>query len=281
MGGGEKDYFDLIFRYTMHKFIRFLPYVIIINILCFFVSHRFNFQIYDVYDVWNLILESCLLNEAFIGSTYQNGALWMLSAMFIIFPCFCGFCLIKNTGVQFLLSLYVPIIYYADINIAVAANFPYGLIRVLSGMMIGVFLYYLVKWFDRVTLSPILEKSFFPFAMISMVIAISLAYFQFSVRRIQLACFMVSLFLLFSNHCSNGKFQCNLTDYLGEISMIIYIVHYPVAVIINKLDLTNNVMGVFFMYYGMTIVISIILREVCKQFKKYSKSLICSFILNC
>ena len=239
-----------VFKYTFHKFIKFMPYLVVSNGIILICLRDFSLR-----RIWNMFVEDMLLTTVFFECSFSNGSLWMLSSMFIVFPLFCVFCKQKNDSICSMLAILIPLIYYANIMDAVTATFPMNFFRIISGMLLGVTIFY----FNQKVRIKLDKRILYILGVLISLVPITMALFQFNERRIQLVCFMVSLTLLLDEDGVASRLSTSLCDFSEKLSMVIYITHWSIAVLVKEMIGTKNAVISLFTYYSLTIFLSSIL----------------------
>lgn len=244
--------------YVFKKFSRFLPYIIISNFILYL-----SIGDYSLSNLWNMVVEDFLLTSVFLENINRNFPLWMLTAMFVVFPVFCQLCSIKNRGIVEVISVIVPLCYYSDISTAVTATYPFQLIRVFSGMLIGVLIYELC---NQKIAEKINVRHRFCFGFLISIILLTASGFGFDNRRVILILISISLLFLLDLNGLAAKISNRYTDYLGDLSMIIYIVHAPIGFIVRDVSLNyNSIFICLLLYYVGTIFCAVLLFCLVKR----------------
>lgn len=151
-----------------------------------------------------------------------------------------------------------------------------GLLFVLMGMVAGIMLYYLIQKIKDHKFTPAGKSALTLLYIVSAGLLLWYTIYPatwFNLERwtVALLCIIViGLTLLNKDKITsllNNKYTSKLFDYLGSISLHIYMLHYPVAIFILKLlgpntaATTYSFWAVFIPATLLTIVLSAILKE--------------------
>ncbi|MGN0317605.1 MAG: acyltransferase family protein [Lachnospira sp.] len=233
--------------YTLRKYLYLLPYIIVIELL----KSLFDFITGGCIHVGlftDMVLETLLLSKSAIIVI----PIWYLLALFKIFPIFCCLCQMKSKHFLYVLSLLYIICFYNYSGVVHSNSFPFMLFRAMAGLLLGVLIFYIISLIQQINLSKIETLLLTIIEEISLLLVVVIAYYNKWYTRFSLLCLFVGLTLLLSNKTYTGKISLNVFNYLGKLSMPIFLLNYP--------------LGNFLKYIGVN--------------KKYSQLLlICSCIL--
>ena len=126
--------------YTYKKFKRLFPYIVLILLM----TSIYIIVVGDdsaIVVLFNALMEMTLITSA----AKYDGALWFLSAMFIVFPLFCCMLQIKSKNFLLIISAFYSIVYYNITCVGLYCEFPWHILRAYAGLTLGVVVYYLSK----------------------------------------------------------------------------------------------------------------------------------------
>lgn len=255
-------------RYTIHKFKGYMPYVIIAVFFAAIVENR-NILTTGVNNILNamidipfelLLLSGCLWMKDYVPT------LWFLSAMFLVFPIFSSMCQMKNRNILFLLSAYVPLIYYEMFS-KIETDCDFNLVRALTYLLLGVFVYRLSRYLKCIDVSKIyrilltiIEQSCFLFTLLAL-------YCNCNMEKNILLSFVIGLTILFSGKSYSYRVNGRVISYLGKISLVIYLFHWEIGSIIGYSCSTLDTNTRIFLYYIVTILASVIIYAIVEKIK--------------
>lgn len=260
-----------VFGYTLKKYITFLPYVIIMVIAVYYIKY---FQLLRtdirgfISQVPNALTEIFMLSA--VTEIREAGNLWFLSAMLLVFPIFSLICQIKSKYLIYLISFYLPVFYYGIFRVESITHFPYNLLRAISAMMLGIWVYFLSNYISNIELKrnqkivlTIIEQGLLILAFIS-------CFYNLQIGYLYLLAFVLSASLMFSKHSYTNLIDNNFILFLGKLSFPIYICHGIVQKLMNfKLNLLDSKNKII-VYYFLSIVISIVVYLVVENIKTYA-----------
>ena len=186
--------------------------------------------------------------------------LWYLSALFFVLPLICLLCQIRNTIVKFLIAFYSMSIWYHNLDNAFLGTYPEALYRAFCGMCMGIVAYYIEReiseWANDSEAKKNCLLSLGNLFMASIIIMAGLGKDD---QRIQL--FFIFLGAVFILSCKKGILipGNRLTDFCSQFSIVIYILHWTIGVVVNKFMMESDVKAKVFAYYIVTILFSIIM----------------------
>ena len=166
-------------------------------------------------------------------------------ALIVIFPIVSVIAGLKNKYVSIFICFMYCTVYYGMIGVQSIIHFPNSLLRCVAGLMLGMLIYYLTDLFSdrifrhrRCILNVICAATF--------AIAIIFAMKNLEAYRFILLCFVINLALALSG-AAFGSVKSKVLEFLGKLSMPLYIFHYVVGTMI---ELFGKKLG-----YGMRIAI--------------------------
>lgn len=220
------------FKYTLQKFQSFIPYVIS-AILIFYLVQFFSIDFRDttslIYFFEKLPSELLLLGSQFDG---RLGLVWYISASFIIFPIFCVICQTKNRSALLSISILLCIVYFTNFD-----NTGYigisSIIRAFFGLLLGVITYFFSKQIATLKFKKIWRVFLSIIEFLSFIISVALLYpsdrslitNNKPYYCLILLLFIITLSLLLSMQTIQSKIHSKLFEFLGKISLQLYLYH--------------------------------------------------------
>ena len=259
--------------YTIKKYLPFIPYLIVIQVLAWGEDMVKNCYIFD-YPIINYLpknIEHFCFDLLLISETYTSplvAPLWYLSAMLIVFPFFCWIMQISNRYLIMIICIAFPLIWYGQIGMSTGNT----VMRALAGMCLGAFVYetsiafkdYIQK-INKILLT-FIEILVFTFVLIS-------TFRNWNTYRLDVLCFVVCLTTMLSGFSYAKNIKGNVFIYLGKLSVPVYMSHYCIGIIVNdlgKLLLWNNVIKIS-LFYGATILFSMLVLYIVNNWKWFQK----------
>lgn len=251
--------------YTLKKFSYFLPYIIIMVL----IMNTYNYVLdknRGLHSFLDMIREILLISR----SDGNVGVLWYLSAMFIVFPLFCCFCQIKSKYFTYIISIFYCIYYYE--RYVSAVDYPDHLYRALAGLLLGVIVYFFVSIIKQINFSKLGKVIITLIEQGSLILAL---YFIYSNKeytlRIIIECFIIGLSIMLSRKSYTANINCKIFGFLGKISFVIYLTHFPIFNIIQ-----THFSEIAFKYklliaVSISIVFSLLLYVLVENIRKYIK----------
>lgn len=245
-------------RYTIKKFAIFLPYTSVMMILkciaAYKVEHRLSIFL-DMVPEMMLVTKGDML----------IGTLWFLYAMFTVFPVFCCLCQIKQKYCIYILALFITLLYYNNYDSVIA---PQYLLRAFSGLMLGVVVFFIVSLLRQIDFHKhekivitIIEQG-------SLLLVILITYKNVCSEKFILLCYVIGVALMLSEKTYSKDFNSRVVKYLGRLSMVVYIVHFPIADIVNLFFANRSVEQKLVLYYVSSLGVSVLLYFIVEKVKK-------------
>lgn len=249
--------------YSVRKYFSFIPYVII---------NLFGIAIYDIFinghkciDVCGLFITESTLITTDGGSTI--GSLWYLSMLLMVFPIFCCFCQVRAKHFIYIMSMLYIFWFWKKFDLTLFFNgYPEGIYRMLNGLLTGILAFYVVNIISDIDFSKIVK------IFLTIIEEGALLYAVFatfdrtnegdSVLLIVI-CIFVGITLMLSNKTYSSMINNKLFGFLGKISLVIYIVHTPVALLMDELSIKNVKI-----YIIASLIISILLFYIVESLRK-------------
>lgn len=250
-------------KYTVKKFSVFIPYTTIaLGTVC----------IRNIFVLKNGIAHNiiCLIQECFY--LFQEDArliyeLWFFSALLIVFPIFCCLCQIKSKHFLYILSFTYVLLYC---NIAKVLNhytIPYSFFRVINGLLLGVLICYFSSILKQISFSKTRKVCLTLIELATLALAVLATYRNWSYYTFILICLVVGTVLMLSDVSYTKVFSNSYFVWLGKLSLIIYIVHVPVAKIIMSTGIGFK--NIQLVYLLGTVVVAIVLNLVVENIRKH------------
>lgn len=269
--------------YTLKKYISFFPYILIANISMYalmfipdllFGNLRFRDFLFNFTNS-NFIYDVLMITESYSNCNYLIGPLWFLSALLIVLPIFSCTMQIKNRyGIIMITSMY-SLFYYGAVGVIGKRTYPHDFLRVLAGLCLGAFVYEImyifndyIKNINKLILT-IIELFTFLFPIVAI-------YLNKCDPRLVLFCFTVCLAIMLPNLSYTSKIKGKLFTYLGKLSMVLFIIHWVIGSLLqylinsNIIKLNNDLEKVI-LFYGVTIIIAMIIMYIIDHWKWYQK----------
>ncbi len=269
----SQEWIIVSLKYTYYKMKKIFPYIVLS------VSLRYTYDALAVLKsggkgiqvlrcFFYAPFEMFLSNYLFAEVPQKVGALYFLAAMVIVLPMFAVLCLCGNNTIKLGVAILAVITYYHDVEGAITSTYPQVLARAFCGMCMGIIVFYLSEGFIfKLHLN--VQKSFFLLLLGNLLLIVSmfLSGISHDNRRVQLLCifFGVLFFVLIGeSKFSNANM---ITNYMGTLSMVIYIMHWTFGVIINGLMKDFDLSQKMFVYYAVTILGCVVTIEIVEKIK--------------
>ncbi len=257
----EIDIGKTAIKYTINKFKRIYPYVILASLI--------NFLFYTILDgfklreLFGLMLECSLLQAAFprFPSFYENGIIpfWYLSCLLFTLPLFCITILLLNEtsyGRVYVFGL-IAFLYYANMGVANVGWGVMGLFRVLAGLSVGAMIYDCSSILEScVRFWPISIISTIPLFMSFLISSDLYRYFFGAIPYkdyICVMCFCVGLIMVINSKLAISEKACKVIE---KLSLMLYLFHWPMGKIVAKCY-ANNLNWIA--YFGATFALALVL----------------------
>lgn len=259
--------------YTLRKFIPFYPYTLVTTIFMYLLTLLPKLILGDINVKGFLFgfVDDFPFDALLITASYGNPLvrpLWYLSAMIIVFPLVAWFVQISNRYIILYYSFFYMLIYYGIKGVTAERSTISTFFRIIAGLCVGVFVYEIIyifgnsiKRINKILLTSIEVGAFiFPIVII---------YNKFDSTRFILLCFIVGCSIMLSGVSYTNSIKGEAITYLGRLSMPIYILHWLVGNLINYCLAGNTISSPIklFLYYGSTIIISIIAMYIVDHWK--------------
>ncbi len=252
--------------YTLRKFKRIMPYVVIAVLLEYGCDYIVDYletgslgKRYMLFMMENMIYEVTLLSSS--GLAWTNlSPIWYLSAMFLVFPLFTLMLSCKKMHKWYLgyLSWVLAVLYYGYVGVIGKRDWPHDLLRAFVCLWLGVFVY---------GLSEVIQKHRRG------------KWFTLAVTLLEAGCFALTIFCTGYNTQNNKLIvfafvigtaalvsRCSYTAKLkgsriiGELSMVLFLMHCPVKSILKCVmeEAYLSRSGIL-LYYVISILFSVLL----------------------
>ena len=273
-------------EYTIKKIQPLLPYTMSVSTLAWITqgiiqmkNAGWSLKVFIATFLGDFSFDLLLISDSY---TYPLVVpIWYVSSLFIVFPLFIVFVQIMDRYTKIILCIIVPLLYYGWVGVTGNRSFPHDMLRVFVGMMLGVLIYeaYIV-FKDSICKIPKIILTFIEFVCWVYPIICSYknyALYGITTYRLYLLCFLIEGLICLSGISYSCRINGKLYNYLGRLSMPIFVVHWYVGTLISNFAMIFkwNVMLKIVLYYIATILISVIFMiivEKCKILQKIVKT---------
>ena len=264
-----------------------LPLLIIGYILSIFIGIKFYYPSYNFIDIISMIVNNIwnFLGFSSIGLSSINGEFYFLNSPLVlvssilIVSYFVYYILCKNE------ELFVGFIFPALIIIITLFKSLLNNITIFTvyGILIGVILYYIVDKLKSVRLN---KRKKIILTVINAICSLLLIWYivyrptifnlefntilLFSIIVVGITFLKKDYFTILINNDYSTKVVFN---YLGELSLYVYMIHYPIAVLIlrilgpNTLSSAYSMFQVYIPTLAISISLSIFIKNVINEIK--------------
>ena len=265
-------------QYTIRKLLPLFPYACISSV-CGWILRGLHGLLCEGW-IWKKFVINFLGDFPFdillLISSYgypMITPLWYLSAMLIVFPLFCLFVQIKNRYTKLLSAILLTLLFYGWNGVSGERTYPLDMLRVMAGMLLGVVIYE----FSVVFKAHILRV---PKKLLTVVEALAFAFpffcclnnyvsRGFTNTRVYLLCYCIFLLLCLPGFTYSAGIKGKLFDYLGRLSMPIFIFHWCVCMTVNLLaELNGWALSLkIILYYALTLLVSVVLMALIGRWR--------------
>lgn len=243
----------------------FIPYTTVVISLQYIVSAPYGLLLNGSFKSFfthfiNLPMEVMLIGE--VHQSYQLLApIWFLSSMLLVFPVFSFLCQIKNKYLLLTLSGMYSLFYYGQVQLC-NRIWPDDMLRALAGMFVGVFVCIitdLIKEKCRINKKSYISITFIEFTSMFFVLFATIFNLT-SLTNWVLISFALGVGAMLSGCSFSSRIHSVFFSFLGKISMPIFIWHWFVATLINRINnITElSILTRLLLYFGGTIILSIV-----------------------
>lgn len=256
-GGENKNRAREALLYTVHKFWHYFPYTTIAIFLIYIIKCRgvaSEGAKAVVYYFMDMPFEMLYVKSV------RLGPMWFLCAMFLAFPLFTLFSQIRNKYIICMGSaMYVIWYYYSLYDLHSETSWK----RALAGMMLGAFIFYVddilkeeVPQYTRGGNKRKLMLTLMEciFLMLPMVYS----FFTDPEFHIVILFFAAGLGIALTGKSYSADMKSDVVQYLGKVSMPLYIFHAVVIGIINIMDIPGHEAAKIAIYYAGSVIVACI-----------------------
>lgn len=263
------------FVYILKKFVPLLPYTMLAAVVQWAVFGVLQIKkgLWGLKDLVCVMLnivpfEGLMVQTSKIGEEPFVASFWYLLTLLLVFPVFLIVANIGNRYLKLLISVTYSTIYYSVVGIGSFCRLPIALFRVLAGLMVGLIIFEIKEIFN-INIATI--KSLYTVtAVMLFAITILIAYRNVPLGRFMLLCLIINLMIVFSLNSQELKGR-SISDYLGRLSMPLYIVHYTVGTIVDLLMENSSLMSKSIIYYTLSIIVAMITMKIFEKIKPFDK----------
>lgn len=266
----DSNIFKSGLKYTFQKFKGFIPYTTIAISLQYLITAPFSslekgqFKLFLSHFL-NYPLELLLLSEAQHSfNEFNLVPIWFLSAMLLVFPIITTLCQIRNKYLVFIVSGIFSLFYYMHFHIG-GLSWPGDLIRALAGMCAGITICIIndtikekISNINNTKVVYIIFSASEILCMLFCLVATTLNLY--ATEKVIILAFAIGTSSMLSGYSISSKLNSRVFTFLGKLSMPMFIWHWMIGTIINRLThiVLIPVPIQLVIYFGGTIILSII-----------------------
>lgn len=246
--------------YTLNKYKRFLPYVLLAVLTDYLVLSVSFVKKSDWNGLFTTIsdmpAEMFFLSAANTNGT-RLGAIWFLSATFLVFPLVSIIAQFKDKKITCLVAFYPAVLYYLNKTRSIGDHtYPNQMIRAFCGMCVGIVLFYITDYINNRKSDRVGKVTITLLQIISYIVPVVLGYYNRLYENVFLACFMISISLTFCRHSLLPSMSNKVLLYLGKISMPLFIWHMAIADVVNVCYKGTSSASKIFLFFGGSIIVA-------------------------
>lgn len=249
-------------RYTLNKFRGFMPYVFaavtlqyLLAAFPYLLEHNIKMFIDSFAD---MPYEVLLLSSSGIVWPKMS-PIWFLSAMFLTLPVLI-YLRLRFKDAWNILCYLIPVLYFGYCGINTNRAWPNDLIRAFSGMALGSFVYVIVSKIKTMYISEIGKFLFTVVELGSFAVCVYITVWNKDCMNLLILLFFLNASILLAGCSYTARLKGFFFDFLGEISLPMFIFHWVIGTIAARI-FTENVIRIW-IYYLAAIVISAIVIKV-------------------
>jgi len=262
-------------EYTIKKFLPLLPYTVAVTLAAWLtqnISALINGG--GVKQFLTSFLGDFAFDLLWLSTFPLVAPLWYLSAMIIVFPFFCWFIQRENRYMTLLVCFSYVIIFYGSEGVTTARSFLFDIFRVLAGLMLGALIYEINYVFGEL-LMKINSSICTSIEILLLLFPIVSVYRNWETYKLDLLCFAVGLGLMFSGRCFSVASKIKVFNYLGKISMPMFILHWYIGTVVNHINsiMQWNILMKVTLYYLGTFIVSMLAMFFVEHWKWFQSIL--------
>lgn len=269
----ENIYKSCLF-YTIRKWLKIVPFSIIAVAIQWGTLAIFQIKegLWGIKDVLFLFLGDMPF-EMLLINTHKDGVpfvepLWYLVVLFFLLPFFIMFLFKVERYLKVLVSLLFCLVYYGIFGVENYPRMPMSIFRMAAALFIGYLIFeisnYISNTVERNTANQLLVNAV---AMFSLLIAILFVFMNIAVNRIILILICINLVLVLPS-IAFPTVNSKAFDYLGIISVPIFVFNYPVGTMV-ELFIGGSMITKIVCYYLITAALSIVATYVFDRLKPF------------
>lgn len=255
-------------EYTAKKFSKIWIYTSIITVL-HWVLFGIGMMVHNAWTIKDFVfsfLTDFIFDVLLLTSGWKMpliGSLWFVSSMLLVFPLFCVVLQLKNRYWILTISF---IAWYVPFSLGYMDSFEM-LIRAFANLSLGAVMYEILyicyeylKKVKKLILTAI-EITFF-------ILPIIITFLNLDVYRFLVFSFFVSQIIMFSGLSYTSNIRGNIFNFLGRLSLPIYIVQLTVGETIAELFKNCSDVIKQTLYYVGTIIVAMLFMLVVENLWK-------------
>lgn len=270
-----------VMTYTVKKFVRFIPYsMVIVPVACLIRNWDYFQQVkWSVIMVFfsagtlalfnmvlkvvcvpfiEMVLEIFFLSESTL-TFISSGTLWYLCAMLSVFPVFVFLLQLKRKQVVLGITLTLGTAYYVIFGVSGLRGFYHDLLRAFSGLCLGAAVYFLSCLIKEINTSKKVDMCLTVYEIAAFTFTVLINAFNktkyFSAVMIA---FITTGIIIFSGKSYTQKIQCRFFRWLGRLSLPIFMWQWTWESFMNLTMVDYSSEKKVIIYFAGTFVLAIV-----------------------
>lgn len=262
-----------VMRYTLKKYKGFAPYIVVSVLAQYLVElYIYITSGHTAYGLRNIIIDMpyellCLSSTGIV--TAKLAPIWYLSGMLIALP-IVVYLMLKFKDIWYIFSWVVPVLYYGKYGVNTIREWPNDMIRAFVCIVLGTFVYLLAVQLNKIEIHSKLKKIALTVCEVGCWAAVVyITGLNKNMLNLTVLLFVVHCTIMFSGKSMTYHIKSRFFSYLGQLSLPLFLIHWPIAYLVNMMEC--DIMIKVILYYGLSIIVSIILLWINNKVKNLRK----------
>lgn len=259
------------FYVTINRFLPLMPYIIVATTIQYaafvcknLIQNEFSIGDIVIIAISKYIPETLLLTSL-KGEMPFVEPLWYLSTLLVILPIFIIF-VSRNRYIVAIISFIYSGIFFGIIRSLIPQSL-HNFLYISAGLCLGAGIYVVAtefeEYFRRISSTLLSVVS-----VTSVIFCIVSAYKALGMNNENLMCLSIFSLIELPGFSSISHVKSRAMDYLGRLSVPIFVIHFAVGSVIEMLFDNWNPVVKLIVFISVTLVLSVISMELHKRFWK-------------
>lgn len=245
-----------IMMYNINKFKGYFVLTAIAIVLQYFINlFVYRFDMKTAFIVFIKMPYELLFLTSSGVATPELAPVWYLSAVFLMLP-LVAYLFIKWRDFWYIISWLLPLLYLGKFGVNTVREWPNDMLRATAYLVLGTFVYLVSEELRKIEVKKIYELLLTALEVGSFVTVVGLTAVNYD-NSVIILLFVIGMIIMLSQKSLTRKLSSSFTDFLGKISLPMFLFHWGIGSLIN-VAVSNTYLKLALYYIGSIAVAAVV-----------------------